>query len=391
MRGVISALAAPAVAGLLAAGAPSGAQAAPTARLDLPAPTGPYQVGTRTLEMVDRSRPAGFGRPGPRRLMVQVLYPRARGRCRAAPYAPAAVVRRLQTVIAESRGAEIVTHVCAGGRVARGRRPVLIFSHAYTADRFVYTSLESDLASRGYVVVAPDHTFDAFAVWFPGRGLVDGLFGTPLASKPVSAGTLTSLVAMRTADARFVLSRVESLAARRGSFLRGRLDPSEIGILGHSLGGATATRVATLDPRVRAAANLDGSLFGGWAERLRTRKPYLLLTSGTLNAAEYRRESLCRYFAHARGPKAALTLPGSLHLSYSDFEVLAPQIARADPSWSYAKLYPAVLGTINPARAIAAQRTAVARFFDVYVRRARRSFQPPAAFARIPNPTRCDR
>jgi len=389
MRFALSALAAAAVAGVLAAGAPAGAQAAPAVRLFLPAPTGPYQVGTRALEMVDRSRPAGFGRPGPRRLMVQVTYPRVRARCAAAPYAPAAVMRRLEAVINETRSAEIVTHECAGGRVAGGRRPLLIFSHAYTADRFVYTALESDLASRGYVVVAPDHTFDAFAVWFPGRGLVDGLFGTPLSSKQEPVSTFASLVAMRTADARFVLGRIESLARRRGSFLRGHVERREIGILGHSLGGATATRTATLDPRIRASANLDGSLFGAWAERVHSRKPYLLLTSEALNPAEYRRESLCRYYAHARGPKAALSLTGALHLGYSDFMVLAPQIARADPSWSYAKLYTAVLGTIDPARAIAAQRAAVARFFDVYVRRTARSFKPPAAFARIPDPSRC--
>lgn len=376
-------------AALLAAGTPAGARAAPAVRLSLPAPTGPYQVGTRALEMVDRSRPAGFGRRGPRRLMVQVTYPRVRGRCAAAPYAPAAMMRRLEKVIAETRSARIATGECAGGRVARGRRPVLIFSHAYTADRFVYTALESDLASRGYIVVAPDHTFDAFAVWFPGRGLVDGLFGTPLASKQEPVSTFASLVAMRTADARFVLSRIESLAGRRGSFLRGHVDRREIGILGHSLGGATATRAATLDPRLRASANLDGSLFGAWAERVRSRKPYLLLTSETASADEYRRESLCRYFAHVRGPKAALSLTGALHLGYSDFVALAPQIARADPSWSYAKLYPAVLGTIDPARAIAAQRAAVARFFDVYVRGARRSFKAPAAFTPIPDPSRC--
>lgn len=393
VRAVIRVLAvgplAAALAGAIAVGAPASAHAAPTVRLALPAPTGPHQVGTRTLEMVDRSRPAGFGHTGPRRLMVQLFYPRVRARCRPEPYAPAAIVRRLQSIIGESRGAEIATHVCAGGRVARGRLPVLIFSHAYTANRSTYTALESDLASRGYIVVAPDHTFDAFAVWFPGGKLVKGLFGTPLASKPVSAGTLANLLAVRTADVRFVLSRIESLAERRGSFLRGHVDRAEVGILGHSLGGATATRAATLDRRIRASANIDGSLFGSWAGRVRSRKPFLLLTSQVLDPAEYRSESLCRYFAHARGPKWALSLPGALHLSYSDFEALAPQIARIDPGWSYAKLYPAVLGTIDAARAIAAQRAAVARFFDVYVRRIGKRFKPPAAFAPIPDPGRC--
>ena len=389
IRPLAPGLLAAALAGAIAVGAPAHAQAAPVPRVDLPAPTGPYQVGTRALEMVDRSRPAGFGQPGPRRLMVQVTYPRVRGRCRAAPYAPPAVFRELLKVISETRSAEVRTHVCAGGRVAPGRHAVLIFSHAYTADRFVYTALESDLASRGYIVVAPDHTFDAFAVWFPDGKLVRGLFGTPLASKPVSAGTLANLLAVRTADVRFVLSRIESLAGRRGSFLRGHVDRAEVGILGHSLGGATATRAATLDRRIRASANIDGSLFGSWAGRVRSRKPFLLLTSEVLDPAEYRSESLCRYFAHARVPKWALSLPGALHLSYSDFEALAPQIARIDPGWSYAKLYPAVLGTIDPARAIAVQRAAVARFFDVYVRRIGKRFKPPAAFAPIPDPGRC--
>ncbi|GAB3982089.1 hypothetical protein [Plantactinospora veratri] len=75
------------------------APAAPgPARLTLPPPTGPHQVGTVSLHLVDTSRPDPVAGPGHyRELMASVWYPATHDARRhpVAPWLPAAPMRAL--------------------------------------------------------------------------------------------------------------------------------------------------------------------------------------------------------------------------------------------------------------------------------------------------------
>ncbi|MEI0739748.1 hypothetical protein VQ056_29130 [Paenibacillus sp. JTLBN-2024] len=42
----------------------------------------------------------------------------------------------------------------------------------------------------------------------------------------------------------------------------GRLDLNKVGMFGHSFGGATAAQMLLADGRVKAALNMDGTLYG---------------------------------------------------------------------------------------------------------------------------------
>lgn len=138
----------------------------------MPPLSGKAKTGTLSFELVDRSRPAGFNQPGPRQLMVQVTCPRRKrnpGPCPRAEYLPAAVQAKLMGVFALGDPVAANTRSCAGGAVMKRRSPLLLHSHAYTADRAGYTSLVNDLAGRGFIVASSDHTDDAFTVEFPDR------------------------------------------------------------------------------------------------------------------------------------------------------------------------------------------------------------------------------
>jgi len=347
-------------AGAAAGGAPL--------QIAVPEPSGKLDVGSRALEMVDRSRQDTPGSPGARRLMVQVTYPRDGGEpCPPADYISPGVAPILAAALAVSQTPEIATGVCRGGPVARGAHPILVFSHAFTADRFVYASLINDLASRGYVVLAPDHPPDAFAVEYPGGDVVEGEYGAPLTPVSVTAEELAALNRLRARDSRFVLTRALKLGHGKG-FLGDHLDGGRVGILGHSLGGSTATRAALTDRRFDAAVDIDGSLFGEWTARSGDRTPFMLLAAEGSIGSNFHEQSLCSYMEGLAGPRFALDLGDALHFSFSDFQTLAPQMAAGDPSWPFAGLYQLVVGTIDPQASIDAQRRALTRFFARYVK-----------------------
>src|SRR5205823_4599293 len=65
-----------------------------TAALEVPAPTGAFHVGTRSIALIDRTRREPGAPEQPRSLVIQLWYPAAAG-TRPASYMPPAVARYL--------------------------------------------------------------------------------------------------------------------------------------------------------------------------------------------------------------------------------------------------------------------------------------------------------
>jgi predicted dienelactone hydrolase len=124
---------------------------------------------------------------------------------------------------------------------APGAHPLLVWSHGRSGTRSSYGLLCEGLASRGYVVIAPDH---------PGDTLRDWLLGAA-----VDAATHET---QRVDDVRFVLD--SALGVRAGFDLAPRIDTERIAVAGHSYGAFTALALGgaeSTDPRVRAVAGLQ--------------------------------------------------------------------------------------------------------------------------------------
>ncbi|MEE1820519.1 hydrolase [Streptomyces sp. SP18ES09] len=349
--------------------------------LRLPPPTGPWPVGTVALHLVDDSRPDPLLPTKPyRELMAGLWYPAEL--CAGQPTAPwlpeaaaadwdahSAPALGVPAGAADWRG--IRTHARTGAPVARraGRLPVVLFSSGDGGSRALGTTLVEELASRGHLVVALDSTYEAEQVEFPG-GRVERALPLPDDLTPeVIAALLAGHSRARLADARFVLGALDRLA--RGhrpdtgtdplpEGLAEAADPSRTGVLGQSLGGSVAAQLAHDEPRVRAAADLDGALLGPVADS-GLAKPFLLMASGTKTLRGEPSWASC--WAASTGPRHALRLRDAAHGSYTDVQVLLPQLVRCLPIPDAAGL----IGTVDPRRSLAAQRTAVAAFFGRYL------------------------
>lgn len=133
--------------------------------------------------------------------------------------------------------------------VARGRFPLILFSHGRTGTRLAYSLLCEALAARGAIVVSADHPGDALADWLLGTNVDD------------RANEIN-----RVGDANLVLD----LLLRRGAEsealpldLLAAVDHDRIAMVGHSYGAYTALATAAgargVDPhdRVRAVVGLQ--------------------------------------------------------------------------------------------------------------------------------------
>jgi hypothetical protein len=377
----------------------------PRARLQLTLfpPTGPYPVGTVPVHLVDHSRRDPWVPTRPRELMVSIWYPaQDASRYPLAPWMPQAAgalfLNQLIPSLMMATGKRIRTHGPAtpspvslhGVRlpVTRAplgapadqparRYPVVLYQPGYGDPRELGTGLVSDLASRGYVVVTMDDTYEAAEVEFPNRRIA-----TP------RRGHYEDTV--RIADTRFVLDELAALESGANPGAEQRLLPAglakalnltAIGMFGHSLGGATAAKAMAADARIGAGILLDGSLFffnpsqqadprhlGAAVARKIGDRPFMMMSSHGFGPTDD--PSWSGFWPNLRGWRLFLTLKNSQHYSYTDLEEFLSQLhaARIIPSRLAGRLVTPIIGTIDRARAVAAERAYIGAFFDLHLR-----------------------
>ena len=393
-----------------AASAPTGTASPPQAPFTptLPKPTGPYAIGHTTLHLIDADRRDPWMPNRERELMATVTYPaRHAERYPRSRWFSGAVAESLEESLAAPPTnlapgsvdlARARAHSRANAPAARppGRRargwPVVVFSPGLGASREENTALIEDLASRGYVLVSIDHTYETAVVEFP-----DGRRARQVAEIQSSDPKLLNVIFKRAidarvADTRLVLDRLAELDRGRNPDaerrrpprgLRGALDLRHVGMFGYSYGGYTAGESMVNDRRIDAGVNLDGTMAHGFGisedwpyapGEVVTRgldRPFMLFGNARHNHVSTEElpvgdPSWREFWSNQRGWKLDITLRQSEHGSFSDLQIGGPQIARAldlppgtfEPS----------IGTIDPDRSIATQRAYIAAFFDLHLR-----------------------
>jgi hypothetical protein len=347
-------------------------------RVSLPAPSGRQEIGTVALRLEDRSRPDPWVAWQPyRELMVSVWYPALPGGGAPARYMPPGAAERFEAGgvhgIPSGRVDWVATrtHAREGAPVdARGgRRPVVLYSPGSGDPRVWGTVLVEELASRGYVVVTIDHTYESSAVQFPdgsvrGNEPVVTAFAEAARDGTVPA-LLEKILRVRVADTAFVLDRLDALP---GGLSR-VVDPARVGMFGQSAGGITAAQGMYEDRRIKAGIDLDGTLeFNQEPNGTNLMpvavhgldRPFLLM--GREGSDHTTEPSWRAFWSHSRGWHRDLTMRGSRHQTYTDLAAIMPQTGVGP------EVVERHIGTIDPARAVTAQRAYVTSFFDRWLR-----------------------
>ncbi|MEU3607312.1 alpha/beta hydrolase [Streptomyces sp. NPDC035033] len=362
------AVALPAATAATAAPAPSPTTAAtqdrPADRMRLPAPTGPYGVGSSVLHLVDRSRtdpwvPEADGRE----LMVTLHYPAARPATaprapgRPAPYSTPEEARLVLEAVQISDPASIRqvararTHSAVDARPAPGRHPLVVLSPGFGMPRFTLTALAVDLASRGYVVASLDHAYESSGTSVPDGRTLTCVACTVMEESGWSKGSVVT--GARAADTRFVLDRLTG--PRPAWRYASSIDRNRIGMAGHSIGGASAATAMASDRRIDAGVNMDGTFWDAPPADGLGGRPFLLLGTDEFHRPGGEDTTWDTTWAALDGGKHWLTVDGADHLGFSDAPVLLGHFGLPG-------------GALPADRAVAVTRAYVAAFFDAYLR-----------------------
>jgi predicted dienelactone hydrolase len=315
-----------------------------------PKPAGPYGVGTREFDWTDSSRGESYTRNpnDKRRILVQAWYPVATGTtgdtARYLRY-PDGFSSRLGAFAARKARTNSVVDAPIAPPVDSTGWPVLIYNHGGAWTRWSATFAAEWLASHGYTVFSVEHfgfnqtikypdgsRFVADTLSFPketGDGKKDALASWAYLDDPVFK--------IWAADARFALDQIERLARESGPF-QGRLDLGRIGAYGWSFGGALAIELTAIDPRVIAAVDHDGQLFGQVKEQGTTR-PVFQFHHGYDDALDYPEKQRAAVHemmaltdswdsttrARSTGDWYSATIANTTHGDFSDLSLFYPR------------------------------------------------------------------
>jgi predicted dienelactone hydrolase len=189
---------------------------------------GKYKIGVQTLDLVNKNQvdvlksKDGVDPLYDRSLKIEVWYPAI-----VPDGTPERVMYDEVLGKSDDKKRPLIPFTYAGRAVrnatpqyADGAFPLVIVSHGYVGSRYLLSYLTENLASKGYVVVAIDHTESTFK----------------------DAQGFHSTLLNRSKDDLFVLNQMAELNKTKG-FLQGLVDANNTALVGYSMGGYGALNV----------------------------------------------------------------------------------------------------------------------------------------------------
>lgn len=308
----------------------------------IPAPSGPFQVGTRIYELTDLSRKELYsGRDEARRFQIQVWYPsdvdpssaeRAPWMARADIYAPAiSEYLKLSPYFLDHLAlVKVPAYKESPLAPTEDGYPIILFSHGWNGFNAQNTGQALQLASHGYVVVGVQHTYGAVVTVFE-----DGTIaknnpsalpgGVSDDEYEVAAHKLSNQWA---GDLGFALDFLTEQNESASSPFFNTLDLSRAGIYGHSTGGGAAIQFCGTDARCKSLLGMDPFMRPVSYEVLDSgvvQPSFFLFSQVWADDMNSRNNNLFNpFYAKSANTYGALFIEGTAHYDFSDLPLLSP-------------------------------------------------------------------
>ena len=308
---------------------------------NVPAPSGPFPVGTQTFVLTDNSRRELYsGQDEPRKFMLQIWYP-------ANPDSDTPHASWMNDAPIFARG--IATYLGfpefflnhlelvktpafqdAQPEPSSSGYPVIVFSHGWNGFAAQNTGQALELASRGYVVVATQHTFGAVVTVFPDgeiannnpAALPDGI---PDDEYDHAARILANQWA---GDISFALDFLEEENSDPDSKFFSALDLNSIGVYGHSTGAGAAIQFCGTDARCKALLGMDPFMTPVSEQVLDSgvaQPSFFMFSQSWVDDIDSKNNRLFkRFYKNVDPATRVIGIQGTKHYDFSDLPMLSP-------------------------------------------------------------------
>ena len=265
-----------------------------------------------------------------------------------------------------------------------GPYPLVVFDHGMMGMKASNASTFVDLASNGYVVCSIDHPYlSLFTVDDKGhrvmmnRAYLQEYMAVSQGKydEETSGRLEQKWVGWRVDDIEFVLDTILANARDAGSGpVYGMIDPTEIGLIGHSLGGESSAEVGRERSDIGAVVNLDADLADEYVDYVDGKwtlnqtlypVPILNIFSDALmrlmDAVPDSTDTVAVLHLIATDPNAyEVHLQGTDHMSFTDLPLVSPLLVRL----LNASVPQAGGQEVNPLATIETMNDTVLRFYN---------------------------
>ncbi len=315
----------------------------------IPAPSGPFQVGTRIIEMIDESRRELYsGKDEPRRYMIQAWYPadvketdeRAPWMERADIFAPAiATYIDLPAFFLDHLAlAQIPAYKNAVVAESDEKFPVILFSHGWNGFNAQNAGQALELASHGFIVIGIQHTYGAVVTVFPdGTVAPNNPNALPADADDPNYEEVARILADQWAgDLSHTLDFISSADADNP--FAASVDSARVGVYGHSTGGGAAIQFCGVDLRCKSVLGMDPFMRPVSAEVIESGLPmpsFFMFSQAWADITDSKNNRLFREFNPRNQINlGAIVIEGTRHYDFSDlplFSPIAPQLGLKGP------------------------------------------------------------
>jgi len=360
--------------------------------VNLPKPSGNSKVGTVIMDFINPGRTNILtGKKERQKIAAQFWYPAAdtKGRQCAAWMRN----RKMAGLFAKYEGLPDVfgqftmvktnSYLNAPLADTTEKYPVILFSGGGGMFSGQNVIQMEELASNGFIVVAVSHPLDDFATLYSDgtiAGYDDQLsdainadmsqairymkdkYKTNVATPEMQRTTISAAklsdeeVRVWAQDLSFIADQIIKMnGGSIESIFQGKIDTKELGVFGHSLGGAAAGQTCLTDNRFKAFINMDGTPFGDTVNQL-INQPFMILETGLDSNIKFRAGD---GYSPKQKNYLTVSIAGTEHMNFTDFNTILPNIGK--------KI--GILGTINTVKQTKITNAYVLAFFSHYLKR----------------------